>query len=163
MGPPHEGSIRRPIAHERTLLPWSYVPLLNWKNWRKPSSMKGDVHDTTVSTATVLTSSSSSRICCQHQARRLVCSEPISRIRWPSWSLPAPAARACSLPPRTPWACSLPPSTCSMPPRAPRACSLPPRPPRACSNSCEATTISVCITSIAFCGSNDWKRELCAH
>ena len=30
MGPPHEGSIRRSIAHERTLLPRSYISLLNF-------------------------------------------------------------------------------------------------------------------------------------
>ena len=29
MGSPHEGSIRRPIAHQRTLLPRSFISLLN--------------------------------------------------------------------------------------------------------------------------------------
>ena len=32
MGPPHEGSIRRPSHHERTLLPRSYISLLNNNN-----------------------------------------------------------------------------------------------------------------------------------
>ena len=31
MGPPHEGSIRRPIAPWANALPLSYVPLLHWK------------------------------------------------------------------------------------------------------------------------------------
>ena len=31
MGPPHEGSIRRPIAPERTLLPRSYISLVFFK------------------------------------------------------------------------------------------------------------------------------------
>ena len=32
MGPPHDGSIRRPSHHERTLLPWSYISLSKVKD-----------------------------------------------------------------------------------------------------------------------------------
>ena len=55
MGPPHEGSIRRPIAQWANSLPLSYVPLPNWRQ------IEGDDRATYPSTMFMSTSSSMPR------------------------------------------------------------------------------------------------------